>query len=176
MKEENKAKWMEWNEAKQRQFKRINQLVELICWMPQRCFAEWTEWRGPAPKRKRNERENWKFLIGVGAAWNQWTEWWGTAPKRQRKKNKWNEMEFVFMERLCCSSFIVGYGPEAPLPQEQSIPWISQFIPFPLLCPFSLVAPAKNNRLSLFLFSLASFVLPLINERKDKLIGEWSES
>ena len=80
---------------------------------------EWSEidWR-----KQATQRENWKFLIGVGAAWNQWTEWWGTAPKRQRKKNKWNEMEFVFMERLCCSSFIVGYGPEAPLPHNHSIP------------------------------------------------------
>ena len=63
MKEEGNPQWMKWNEDSNKPINKWNQLVWWNVWWRCLLLAEWTEWRGPAPKRKRNERENWKFLI-----------------------------------------------------------------------------------------------------------------
>ena len=114
-------------------------------------------WNGVGP-RERSLRliTNQLFSFKKESKANQsiltnWFDWWLASLSLHEEEKK-----SLLLVGGCLEMKIKWVMGSAPLPQEQSIPWISQFIPFPLLCPFSLVAPAKNNRLSLFLFSLAS--------------------
>ena len=103
-----------------------------------------------------------KCFGGMGMKTNQLNQWTqpNCLPAHQlnegKQIEKWNQKKFDGMNQLLAAFIVdvVGYRPEAHLPQKNFTQSISPIDFTRLLCPINSIAPAKTGSPTLFVLSL----------------------